>query len=112
MWRRPTGAGASRRSRSLSEPPRRQASAALNSGSGADWNDVDSYFRPNGLGSYMFDANNNIVFLKHQRLFDLAIMMDCSQCPVHPQLKSIFQEFVRRHSETARKHGTKPVWFM
>src|SRR5215203_2302331 len=82
------------------------------SGSGADWHDVESYFRPNALGSYTFDANNNVVFNKLDRLFDLAIMMDCSQCPIHPQLKRVFAEYARRHSDTVRKHGAKPVWFM
>jgi uncharacterized protein DUF4886 len=82
------------------------------SGSGADWHDVDSYFRPNALGSYTFDTNNNIVFNRNERLFDLAIMMDCSQCPIHPQLKTVFREYARKHSDTVRKHGAKPVWFM
>ena len=82
------------------------------SGSGADWHDVDSYFRPNAIGTYSFDVNNNIVFNKIDRLFDLAIMMDCSQCPVHPQLKSTFSEFSKKHSDTVRKHGAVPVLFM
>ena len=82
------------------------------SGSGSDWHEVESYFRPNALGSYSFDANNNIVFNRNERLFDLAIMMDCSQCPTHPQLKTVFREYARKHSDTARKHGAKPVWFM
>ena len=33
-------------------------------GSGFDWHDVESYFRPNAVGSYSFDDNNNIVFNK------------------------------------------------
>jgi hypothetical protein len=82
------------------------------SGSGFDWHDVDSYFRPNAVGSYSFDAKNNIVFNKLARLFDLAIMMDCSQCPVHPQLKKVFWEYAKKHSDTVRKHGTTPVFFM
>src|SRR5262249_9870609 len=83
------------------------------SGSGSDWHDVESYFRPNAVGSYSFDANNNIVFNKiGERLFDLAILMDCSQCPVHPQLKSVFWDFSKKHSDTVRKHGAKPVFFM
>jgi len=82
------------------------------SGSGADWHDVESYFRPNALGMYSFDEDNNIVFNKLDRLFDLAIMMDCSQCPLHPQLKSAFYEFSKTHSETVRRHGVKPVFFM
>jgi hypothetical protein len=82
------------------------------SGSGADWHDVDSYFRPNAVGKYSFDANNNVVFNKIDRLFDVAVMMDCSQCPVHPQLKTVFTEYVKKNSETARKHGARPVLFM
>ena len=82
------------------------------SGSGFDWHDVESYFRPNAVSSYSFDSNNKIVFNKLDRLFDLAIMMDCSQCPIHPQLKSVFREYAKKHSDTVRKHGTKPVFFM
>jgi Domain of unknown function (DUF4886) len=89
-----------------------RATSATISGSGADWHDVESYFRPNAIGTYSFDANNNVVFNKLDRLFDLAIMMDCSQCPIHPQLKSVFVEYARKHSDTVRKHGAKPVWFM
>ncbi len=82
------------------------------SGSGADWHDVDSYFRPNAIGTYSFDCNNNVVFNKIDRLFDIAIMMDCSQCPVHPQLKSVFTDFMKKNSEIVRKHGGQPVFFM
>ena len=82
------------------------------SGSGFDWHDVESYFRPNAIGRYSFDEENNIFFNKLDRLFEVAIMMDCSQCPIHPQLKSVFVEFARKGSETARKHGVKPVFFM
>jgi len=89
-----------------------RATSVTISGSGSDWHDVESYFRLNALGSYSFDLNNNVVFNKLDRLFDLAIMMDCSQCPIHPQLKSVFVEYARKHSHTVRKHGAKPVWFM
>jgi hypothetical protein len=82
------------------------------SGSGTDWHDVDSYFRPNAIGKYSFDANNNIVFNKFDRLFDLAVLMDCSQCPVHPELKTVFADFSKKHSDTVRKHGARPVFFM
>ena len=82
------------------------------SGSGADWHDVASYFRPNAVGRYSFDAQNNIRFNTITRLFDLAIMMDCSQCPVHPQLRPIFFEQMKNHAGTVRKRGAKPVFFM
>jgi hypothetical protein len=91
--------------------PFRTSSVTI-SGSGSDWHDVESYFRPNAIGTYSFDADNNVVFNKIDRLFDLAIMMDCSQCPIHPQLKSVFAEFSKKHSATVRKHGAKPVFFM
>jgi hypothetical protein len=82
------------------------------SGSGFDWHDVESYFRPNAIGRYSFDEDNNIFFNKLDRLFDVAITMDCSQCPIHPQLKSVFVEFARKFSEAARRNGAKPVLFM
>jgi hypothetical protein len=82
-------------------------------GSGLSWHDVESYFRPNALGSYSIDAKSNVVFnTLGDRLFDLAIMMDCSQCPIHPQLKGVFWEFAKKHSETIRKHNAVPVLFM
>src|SRR5690348_6646444 len=34
------------------------------SGSSESWHDVDSYFRPNALGRFSFDSNNNIVLNK------------------------------------------------
>ena len=98
--------------RSADPQVRFRSTSVTISGSGSDWHDVESYFRPNALGSYSFDANNNIVFNRNERLFDLAIMMDCSQCPIHPQLKTVFREYARKHSDTVRKHGAKPVWFM
>ena len=81
-------------------------------GSGFDWHDVESYFRPNAIGSYSFDENNNVVFNKLDKLFDAAVMMDCSQCPIHPRLKPVFTEFARKNSEIVRAHGARPVFFM
>src|SRR5262245_32446875 len=34
------------------------------SGSGANWHDVDSYFRPNAIGTYSFDDSGNVIFNK------------------------------------------------
>ena len=42
--------------------PAHRATMATIGGSGFDWHDVESYFRPNAVGSYIFDQNNNIVF--------------------------------------------------
>jgi hypothetical protein len=40
------------------------------------------------------------------------IMQDCSQCPIHPRLKSQFHETARKDSQLVTKHGAKPVLFM
>ena len=40
------------------------------------------------------------------------MMMDCSQCPIHPQLKPVFHEFAKKHSETIRANGARPILFM
>jgi len=81
-------------------------------GSGFDWHDVESYFRPNAVGSYSFDDNNNIVFNKKDKLFEAAVMMDCSQCPIHPQLKSVFTDYAGKNSDIVRAHGATPIFFM
>ena len=82
------------------------------SGSSLQWHDVESYFRPNAVGAFSFDPENNVVFNKNDKLFDVAVMMDCSQCPIHPTLKSQFTEYARKDSDIVRKHGGKPVLFM
>ncbi len=89
----------------------RSVSATI-SASGFGWHDVESYFRPNALSSYSFTPDNRIVMNKFERLFDVAIMMDCSQCPVHPTFGPQFHEFAKKHSDTVRRHGAKPVFFM
>jgi hypothetical protein len=91
---------------------RHRASSVTISGSGFDWHDVDSYFRPNAIGGYSFGPNNVVSFNNLDKLFDVAIMMDCSQCPLHPQLKTVFKDFAKKHSDTVRKYGARPVFFM
>jgi hypothetical protein len=39
-------------------------------------------------------------------------MMDCSQCPVHPQLQGAFHDAVKKHSESLVRGGVRPVLFM
>ena len=55
---------------------------------------------------------NNVIFNKLDKLFDVAVMMDCSQCPIHPRLKTVFTEFAKKNSDIVRAHGAKPVFFM
>jgi hypothetical protein len=82
------------------------------SGSGIDWHDMESYFRPNGIGRYSFGGDNEIVFNKVGKQFDAVIVMDCSQCPIHPQLKSTFYEYAKKQSAIIVAHGARPIFFM
>ncbi len=82
------------------------------SGSGLDWHDMASYFRPDGLGRYSFVGDNEIRFNPPGRQFDAVLMMDCSQCPVHPELSILFFQFAKQHSETVRAHGAEPMFLM
>jgi len=82
------------------------------SGSGFDWHDMESYFRPNAIGKYSFVGDNQVKFNKLDKLFDAVIMSDCSQCPIHPQLKGVFHEYAKIQSDIVRKHGAAPMFMM
>jgi hypothetical protein len=82
------------------------------SGSGLDWHDIASYFRPDAIGRYTIGDDNHLDFAVRPPKFDAVVMMDCSQCPVHSQLVSQFHENVRRQSEAVVSHGARPVLFM
>ena len=86
--------------------------SATISGSGINWHDLESHFKPNGVGSYSFNAKNEVVFNTFTKPFDVVLMMDCSQCPIHPQLRSVFYEHAKKNSDIARKHGARPAFFM
>jgi hypothetical protein len=88
----------------------RQTSATI-SGSGINWHDVSAHFKPGGVGSYSFLPGNVVKFNTFDRPFDAVIMMDCSQCPIHPQLQSVFYEYAKKHSTTVRSYGAEPVLF-
>jgi hypothetical protein len=91
--------------------PHRGTSVTIG-GSGFDWHDMESYFRPNGIGKYSFVAGNEIRFNKFDKLFDAVIMIDCSQCPIHPKLKPVFHEYAKKQSDIVRKHGAAPIFLM
>ena len=82
------------------------------SGSGIDWHDMDTYLKPGLIGKYSFVPGNKIVFNKEGRQFDAVMMMDCSQCPVHPDLKPVFHETAKSHIAKVVKYGARPVLFM
>ena len=90
-----------------------RATSVTISGAGLNWHDIDSYLKPgSGMASYSFTADNKVVLKKFDKPYEAVIMNDCSQCPIHPQLKDPFHEFSRKHSQTAAKYGAKPVLFM
>jgi hypothetical protein len=82
------------------------------SGSGLDWHDMASLLRADGIGKYSFAPGNKIVFNKPGKQFDAVIMMDCSQCPIHPQLAPAFHETVKKDAAIIARYGARPVLFM
>jgi hypothetical protein len=89
-----------------------RATSVTISGSGMDWHGVASYFRPDAVGRYSFVENNAVRFNPPGKVFDAAILMDCSQCPVHPTLAPVFFEFAKKHSDTIRLNGARPYFLM
>jgi hypothetical protein len=81
-------------------------------GSGMDWHDLESYFSSKTIGRYSFVGDNEVVFNKPGRQFDAVLMMDCSQCPIHPQLTGSFHDSVKKNGEIARRYGAQPMLFM
>lgn len=80
------------------------------SSAGLDWHDVSSYFRPQ-VGSYRV-GRTGFELDKFDKPYDAVILQDCSQCPLHPQLKPTFHETVKKHAATIRSHGAIPILFM
>jgi hypothetical protein len=93
------------------DKPVRGTSSTI-SGSGLDWHDLDSLLRPNGLGRYSFQPDNSVRMNPPGRQYDTVIMMDCSQCPIHPQLSQAFHDTVKKDAEILRKYGARGVLFM
>ncbi len=97
--------------RGLGRPVHRSTMATIG-GSGLDWHDVESYLRPDAVGSYEFDEGNNIVFNTAEKKYDATVMMDCSQCPIHPTLAPVFNKTVKQDADIVRRHGAIPILFM
>jgi hypothetical protein len=89
-----------------------RAVSATISGSGLNWHDLDANFKPGGVASYSFAPDNSVKFNTFDKPFDGVMMMDCSQCPIHPVLKPMFFESVAKNSVIARKNGAAPILFM
>jgi len=64
------------------------------------------------MARYSFNASNDVVFNKFDRRYDMVVMMDCSQCPIHPTLKQSFFDTAKAHAATVRAAGAEPVLFL
>jgi hypothetical protein len=89
-----------------------RATSVTISGSGIDWHDIESYFRPSGISRYSFIGDNEIVFNKPGRQFDAVIIADCSQCPIHLHLKAVFHQYAKKQSAIVIANGARPIFFM
>lgn len=89
-----------------------RATSVTISGAGLNWHDMESYFRADALAQYSFVPGNKIRFNDFEKLFDVVIMQDCSQCPVHPQLQPLFHEYAGKHSKTIVSKGGRPAFLM
>ena len=89
-----------------------RATSVTISGSGFNSHDMESYFRLDESGKYSSVGDKEIVFNKPSKQFDAVIMSDCSQCPVHPKLKSVFHEYAKKQTDIIIKHSARPALFM
>ena len=93
----------------LDTPKRR--SITIN-GSALSWHDVESYISNTEIGSFKIDSSTNTYQPYTDRNIDVAIMMDCSLCPINEQRKSSFEKYVKQHSHTLRAKDIEPILFM
>ncbi len=90
----------------------RQTSVTI-SGAGLDWHDVASHFKPGtGMLRYSFTPTNDVAFNTFERAYDVVLMMDCSQCPIHPKLQQAFHDTAAKHAVAVRNAGAEPALFL
>ena len=90
----------------------RQTSVTI-SGAGLDWHDVASHFRSGtGMARYSFTPTNDVAFNQFARAYDMVLMMDCSQCPIHPKLQQAFHDTAKAHAAAVRQAGAEPALFL
>ncbi len=90
----------------------RQTSVTI-SGAGLDWHDAASHFKPGtGMLRYSFTPTNDVAFNQFERAYDMVLMMDCSQCPIHPKLQKAFHDTAKSHAAAVRQSGAEPALFL
>ena len=79
--------------------------------SSLEWHDVESYVTNKRIGSFSITSKNKYKKYTPEK-YQLAIMMDCSQCPIHEDRKELFNFYVDTHSKTLRDNGVEPSLLM
>ena len=79
--------------------------------SSLEWHDVESYVTNNKIGSFSITSSNKYKKYEPEK-YDLAVMMDCSQCPIHEDRKDLFNFYVDKHSRTLRNNNIEPSFLM
>ena len=79
--------------------------------SSLEWHDVESYVTNKKIGSFSITSSNKYKRYDPEK-YELAVMMDCSQCPIHEDRKDLFNFYVDQHSKTLRKNGVEPSLLM
>ena len=79
--------------------------------SSLEWHDVESYVTNEKIGSFSITSSNKFKRYEPEK-YELAVMMDCSQCPIHEDRKDLFNFYVDEHSKTLRANGVEPSLLM
>ena len=79
--------------------------------SSLEWHDVESYVTNEKIGSFSITSSNKYKKYDPEN-YDLAVMMDCSQCPIHEDRRDLFNYYVDIHSKTLRENGVEPSLLM
>ena len=79
--------------------------------SSLEWHDVESYVTNEKIGSFSITSSNKYKHYEPEK-YELAVMMDCSQCPIHEDRKDLFNFYVDKHSKTLRANGVEPSLLM
>lgn len=64
--------------------------------------------------STLNDGSNKLIFHKYPngKVFDVVVMQDNSQGPIHPELKKFFKKYAKIHSDAVRATGAEPIFLM
>ena len=79
--------------------------------SSLEWHDVESYVTNEKIGSFSITSSNKYKRYEPEK-YELAVMMDCSQCPIHEDRKDLFNFYVDKHSKTLKANGVEPSLLM